>query len=249
MVTPNDIDAELILEIEGQFLTTEKFLRGIRAFFGILDDVTKNICENEQHICWSVQVESGSNLVCIKPKPGSSTQLVQRITDTVHKGIKSIEDQCEEPEYFSLQAIKQLQDLGNITNTDGGEEISIRVWHKHTPIAITRKTSAHVVELLKEGTKDHGSVEGRLQTISERGGFRFVIYEPVWDKSIICYVDDELFSEVLKNFGKRVEVFGIINYRRDGTPTSIKVERVVPFPKTDDIPDFRSVRGILRKYK
>lgn len=249
MVTPNDIDAELILEIEGQFLTTEQFLRGIRAFFGILDDVTKNICENEQHICWSVQVESGSNLVCIKPKPGSSTQLVQRITDTVHEGIKTFENQCEEPEYFSLQAIKQLQDLGNLTSTDEKKRTSIRVWRKRDLVVITHKTAAHVAEFLKEGTKDHGSVEGRLQTISERGGFKFVIYEPVWDKSITCYVDDELFGEVLKSFGKRVEVFGIINYRRDGTPTSIKVERVVPFPKTDDIPDFRSVRGILRKYK
>ena len=42
MVTKADIDADLTLEIDGEDITPEKFMRAARAFFGLVNEITKN---------------------------------------------------------------------------------------------------------------------------------------------------------------------------------------------------------------
>jgi hypothetical protein len=53
--------------------------------------------------------------------------------------------------------------------------------------------------------------------------------------------------EAVRAFGRRVEVYGAVRYRADGVPVSITAEEIVPFPSSEDLPGFRSVRGILRE--
>ncbi len=247
MVTTKDIDADLTLEIDGQSITPEKFLRGIRAFFGFLSEVTTIVCEDQEPVEWSVQVKSGSNLVGVHPVAGYPKKIVQEIIQSVKRGVETLENRSEEPEHISRKAISYLKELGGIAGVDEDDDTTVRVWIERKPVNVTYKTVAHIAELQKEGYQDHGTVEGKLQTVSERGGFKFVLYEPVWDESIKCYFEDELLKDALKCFGKRVQVSGLIKYRKDGSPTSIKVERIEPFPESEDIPDFRSVRGIFRK--
>jgi hypothetical protein len=51
---------------------------------------------------------------------------------------------------------------------------------------------------------------------------------------------------VFSNFRKRVEVSGIIHYRRNGTPISIDVERLEALPDDSELPSLDDVRGLLR---
>lgn len=95
-------------------------------------------------------------------------------------------------------------------------------------------------------TVDHGSVEGRLQTVSERGGFKFVIYDILWDRPIRCHLPETLIDRAMEAFGHRVEVYGLVTYRRDGKPLSIKVDAIEPLTVNRHIPSFREVYGILR---
>ena len=107
---------------------------------------------------------------------------------------------------------------------------------------------AHAIEILREAFEDHGSVEGLLQVASERGSFHVTVYEPLWDQPIRCSVTPERLQECLRLFGQRVEVFGLVRYRNDGTPISIEAEEIVPFPQVEGLPSPDDVRGILRNY-
>ncbi|MEG9883982.1 MAG: hypothetical protein V6Z86_05075 [Hyphomicrobiales bacterium] len=105
---------------------------------------------------------------------------------------------------------------------------------------MSHKSVAHADELFKKVfVEDHGSVEGRLEVATRHDSKYFRVYESVWGKSIQGFVNGDLPREALDYFGKRVEVHGLIRHRKNGTPESIKVEEIVPFPEPLEIPDYK----------
>lgn len=249
MATPDDIDAELTLEIDGQNVTPEKFLKGVRAFFGVLSSITKDTCEVDQPVKWLVQVKAGSNLVGIQPAAGASANIVAAITGRVLSSIKALENGADDLEDLPEAGLRHLRDLGAVVGLKEGDDTTVRVWRRKEPVGLSHKTVATAVDLLRAEYEDHGSIEGTLEMATVRGSQHFVIYEPVSNRPFRCYVGDDQFEQALSCFRKRVEVYGMIRYRADGSPTSIKVEEIVPFPDPEQLPHFREVRGILRNFE
>ncbi len=68
-----------------------------------------------------------------------------------------------------------------------------------------------------------GAVVGRVQTLSNRGGLRFNLYDTIHDKAVSCYLQqgqEELMREV---WGKRVTVSGTVSRERHlGRPVAIR---------------------------
>jgi hypothetical protein len=249
MAVNRDTLADLTLEIEGMGVTAERFLRGVEAFFGLVSEVTKRVCVDRPRIEWLVQVRGGSNLVGVRAAPGyPAPQMIEAVLRIVRDGIETLEERSEEPLHFSAPATKHLCNLGRIASTDDKDDTRIRVWVKQQKLDVTHKTVAHVAALLREVSTDYGSVEGRLQVASERHGLHFTVYEPLWDKPVRCDIPEQMLDDALKLFGKRIEVYGSIRYRRDGSPSSIKVEQIIPFPSRNDLPSAAEVRGILKGY-
>lgn len=249
MARPEEIDSDLTLEIDGQFVTPGKFLRGVRAFFGLLDEVTQAVSGTARQPDWAVQVKAGSNLIGVRPMTSNvDPGLIANILNEMRRGIGALEGNIDELQDFPIRAVRYVKDLGKIAGTDEHDDTTVRVWIRRDPVTVTHKSVATAAELLREAYEDHGSVEGRLQVASERGSLHVMIYEPLWDKPIRCYVKEEMLAQCLNLFGKRVEVFGLIKYRPDGHPISIEAEEIVPFPQVDQLPSPDDVRGILRNY-
>jgi hypothetical protein len=244
---PNEIDAELTLELDGTDITPEKFLRAVRGFFGVLDGVSREVSGGRERVRWTVHVKAGSNLVGVLPARGAPATIVDRVVGVVRTGIETLEDRAEAPEGFPNLAVRYLRDLANIAGTGERDDTRVRVWARRAPVAVTHQAVAHAADLLGEVTEDHGSVEGRLLVTSARGALHFEIDEPVWEQRIRCYIEENLLDEALACFRRRVEVYGRIKFRRDGTPLSIKVDRIVPFPERHELPDFLRVRGVLQE--
>jgi hypothetical protein len=100
----------------------------------------------------------------------------------------------------------------------------------------------------------YGAIEGRVQTLSNRGGLRFTLYDLLHDRAVSCYLQ-EGHEEIMRDaWGKVAAVGGWIS--RDpltGRPTTIRqvtTVRVVPElkvsyrdarsvspPKTDLLPE------------
>lgn len=247
MATAADIDGDMTLELDGADVTPERFQRAVRAFFGVVGEVTKSVCEGKPRVEWRVQVKQGSNLVGINPMPGFRPETVGVIASAVRDGIAALEeDGLSPPPHFSDTALRYVHELADTTVTKHQQDFRIRLWAKKQIVPVTNRLAVASTMLLTGQVEDYGSIDGRLQTLSDRGAMRFVIYETLSDRGVPCFIEPEHLAEAMKSFQQRVEVYGLIRYRPDGMPVSIKVDGIVPFPADDSVPDIHEVHGILR---
>lgn len=247
MAIKSDIESDLTLEVDGHAITPDKFLRSVRSFFAILDEVTREVGGKPNAVRWSVTVKHGSNLVQVSPQPGYDPAIIGVVTEAVADGLSQIEERETRPAHFTEKALRSLRDLSSAVGRTDSDDTTVRVWVRRNPIDITAKAAANVSGLLGSDHKDYGSIEGLLQTLTERGRLQFIVYERLWDIQARCYIPDNLVEEALAAFGSRVEVYGQIRYRKDGRPVSIDVDEIREFPAMEDIPSFRDVHGILRR--
>lgn len=247
VATKADIDTDLTLEIDGSNVTPEKFLRSVRTFFAILTEVTREVGGRPKAVEWRVNVKQGSNLVQVAPQPGFDPALINIVTSAVGNGISQLENIEARPDHFNERALKNLRELGSVVGRAERDDTIVKVWVRRDPIRVTEKSAANVSGILASEHEDYGSIEGRLQTVTERGRLQFIVYEQLWDKAIRCYMPDHLTEAAMGAFRARVEVYGLIRYRKDGQPISIFVDELVKFPPENEIPSFQDVHGILRQ--
>ena len=247
MAVKQNINADLTLEIDGKNITPDKFLRSVRAFFAILGEVTSKVAGKKGGVQWQVKVREGSNLVGVSPEAGYAPAVVAEIVSAMSDGLEQLESRAAQPKFFSERAIKSLRELADVVGTSDGDDTIVRVWAGKAPINVTHKSVAHIAELLASEHEDYGSIEGRLRTVTDKGGLHFVVHEPLRDQAIRCFIPEKLIETAIQNFRNRVEVYGLIKYRKDGKAVSIYVDDLVPFPSKQEIPSYRDVHGILRE--
>lgn len=245
MATPDDIEAPLTLEIDGTRVTPDKFVRAVTAFFEMVRDLSSI---SEAQADWRVQVKQGSNLVGVFPTPTVPPVVVERVLSTIGTGVAGFEREAREQMAFNDRAMKSLRKLGQVAGTTDSDDIAVRLWIGKRPQPVTYRSVFHVTELLEATYQEYGSVTGKLQTLSERGGLKFVIYEPIWDRPVRCIIPDRLLDDAMAAFGRRVEVYGPVKYRRDGMPFSVFVNDIEVMPNPNELPSFRDIRGILRNH-
>ena len=246
MATRTDIGADLTFEITGGVVTPERFQRALVAFFGLLAEVTKAVKTEGERVDWRVQVKQGSNLVGISPGPGVPSALAVSVGRAIVSGLKTLEDAPAEPMHFNEKALASVNRLASNIGTHVDDDTKIRIWGENVRVPITPRLARNVADLIGEAYTDYGSVEGRLRTISEAGAFRIVIYEPIFGRAIPCNIPERLMQRALSLFGRRVEAYGDISYRRNGLVNRVAVQEIVAFPAEEDLPDHEQVRGILQ---
>jgi hypothetical protein len=248
MAKKTDIDADLTLELDGKSLTPEKFLRGVRAFFALVNDVTRAAAGPKEFVHWVVQVKSGSNLIGIEPRNYNvAPAVLNGIYSTIQHGIESIEDEAAVPVGVPESALKHIRDLAALVGTTDGDDTKVRVWAKKQPVKVTHKAVAHVAELFAEEYEDFGTIEGRIQVISDQGTLHVFVMEPIKGRRVRVHFDEEMLPNFIAAFRKRVEIAGRIKYRRDGTQISISATALSEFPDSKDLPSIREMRGIFKE--
>jgi hypothetical protein len=249
MATKDDIDTDLTLELDGRNVTPEKFMKAVRAFFGLVNEVTRGLAGPKEFINWTVQVKDGSNLVGISPAHANVRPMVlDNIYALVHEGIASLENSASEPEGLPEPALKHIRDLGSVAGSgDDDDDTKVRIWAKKLPAPITHKAAAHVALLLAEFYEDFGSLDGKVHVISDEGDLHVFISEQISGRRVRCFFEEEMLPRFLAAFRKRVEVKGTIKYRRDHKPISIFATGLTEYPSNKDLPSFREMRGIFRE--
>jgi len=121
LATKADIDAEITLELDGADLTPDRFQQAVRAFFGMLEEVTKSVCQGKPRVEWRVQVKQSSNLIGVNPVPGFRPETVGLISSSVYSGIASLgEDRVEYPPHFHEEARRHAHELAKIVAAKPG---------------------------------------------------------------------------------------------------------------------------------
>lgn len=240
---------EITLKLDGALITPEDFKKAVQAFVELLLTVTEEIAHGGKRPLWNMSVREGSTILVARPVPDVQTRKAARATI---KQVKSTVTKIERGRFdFSeftsktLYAVRELASLPAKLNRNGISTVTIGGGEgKAAPL--TSKTADFLKKNLGAQRNSIGSIEGKLSTISERGTFQFVVFDSLADRGINCFLDQDKFRDAHAAFGKRVSVFGLIQYDRDGKPLSIRVEKIRILRNLSEMPPIEAFLGVLK---
>ena len=244
MATPDQIPTDLTLEI-GEAVAPERFIAAARAFFGYVEEVSKSLVDQGDGAAWVVHVREGSTLIGVGPAPASPPPSAA-VYRAVQRGVEELGAGRLDGSDLSEAALRHLRTLSEFTDGSHGKPVPIHVWVQKKPVAVNPEIAHVIREDQKVSYEAYGTVEGRLRAIQDRGSVTLQIRDDLLGLTLDCYVSEDQLPEAFSNFRKRVEVSGLIHYRRNGLPASIEAHRILPLPEDTDLPSADEVRGLLR---
>jgi hypothetical protein len=240
---PEDIPSDLTLEI-GRNLSPEKFVTTVRAFFGYVKEVSETLAQGAA-VEWTVEVKGGSALIGVAPTEYVPPEVVEAVYQKVVTGIEHVRNGDIDHSGLTEPALRHLRTLSEVSEGDKRRPVEMRVWVKRKPTAMSADIGRVITEDWRTEYSDFGTVEGRLETIQDKGTLLIYVRDLLFNSSVRCYFDEAMLPQVFDSFRRRVEITGTIHYRRNGTPTSIEAASIVQLPDDADLPSADDVRGIL----
>jgi hypothetical protein len=232
----------LTLDLEGSRIPADRFKRAVNAFIDLVEQVGREV--SGRRVDWIVSVKGGSAHLSASPEPAPRVPAAL-IVKAISSGMRLMERRAQRPRHFSDEALVSARELANVA--DGKGIVSAQITSdKVAPVAVSKRTALHVETLLDAFIKDYGTIEGRLESMSRRGGPHFFVFDALTDEAVRCYIREEKMHDVLGAFGRRVAVSGLVRYRKtNGQPMSVEVETIFVFPPEEKLPTADDVYGIL----
>jgi hypothetical protein len=229
--TPDTVPSDLALEI-GDDLSPERFVAAARAFFGYVNEISQALAPSGEHLRWTVKVREGSALLGVVPAAATDPQLVQSIYAKAENGVRWLASGNIDQSGLPEPAIKHLRALSELTEGQRGALLNVRLWIKRVPVDVDAGIAEVVRQDWRTDYKDFGTVEGRLETIQDRDGTLLLqIRDSMLRQTIRCYFPEEMLAEAFSSFRKRVEIGGLVHYRKNGTPVSIEARHIERLPE------------------
>lgn len=239
-----NIPSDLTLEIS-EAISPERFLAAVRAFFGYIEEVGNAIKSEGENLSWTVRVREGSSLIGVDPTPSASRQLIENVYAKVEESIRHLDNGDIAGARLPDAALKHLLTLAEFAERPRIKSNPLQMWVRRKPVAMGHIIGRVIREDRQADYSDYGTIEGRLETIQDRGKLEIRIRDVMFRQVVSCHFTEEMLPEVFENFRKRVEVSGVIHFRKNGAPISIKVEEIVRLPDDSELPTATDVRGIL----
>lgn len=241
---------DLRLQLEGQ-VTLQRLGEALDAWTDLLQEVGRDVAgaASRDAVRFVItEAKGGSLTLDVRPQPAKRSvpaSVMPRIARAVTSGIRALEHTAKRPKYFSDTALVSLRDLARLTSP---ETPSVKVSNGDGErITLSSRLLAHVEEVLAPELESIGTVEGKLEGLITHGKSRFLIFDPVTGRQVVCYFGGRIeWQDVIKAFGKRVAATGIIRSRRSGEKVSIVMSRLYVFPSDDELPSATDVLGILK---
>lgn len=244
MATPEQIPTDLTLAL-GDDLAPDEFIAAVRNFFGYINEITASQEGDGSEVGWVVKVMEGSSLIGLEPSPSAPPSRLAMIYEKARYAPLAVARGDFVGAGLTDKAINHLKALSDLSERHGDKQ-SVNLWVKREPINIGGGIARIVQQDWETDYHDLGTIEGRLETISDAsGGIKIRIKDYLYPKAIACIVPEQMVKKVLDSFRRRVEVEGRIHYRRDGTPISIEAMQIETLPEDGDLPSASDVRGIM----
>lgn len=244
-------DADIHLGVEGQ-VTLAGLTRLVESWTDFLDEIGKSVTghPSARAVRYVVTEASGGSFTLrVRPQPASEdvpAHVIPRIAPTVISGIRELQRQAKRPRHFSDDALDKLRDLARLT---GPETPTLTVnggGRDDRPVALSSEVLAHVEAVLTPAFRTIGTIEGELEGLIIHGRKRFLLYDRMAGRQVVCYFGDAVSWEEIRDlFGKRMAVTGEIRSRRSGERASINVSSYYVFPREEDLPSAEEVRGLI----
>lgn len=248
--TADPLSTGLRLQLEGQ-VTLQRLGEALDAWTDLLQEVGRDVAgaASRDAVRFVITAaKGGSFTLAVRPQPGRKSvpaAVMPRIAKTLTSGIRALEHRATRPKHFSDTALIKLRDLARLTSP---ETPSVKISNgEGAGITLSSRLVAHVEAVLAPELESIGTVEGKLEGLITHGKSRFLIFDPITGRQVICYFSGRIeWQDVLRAFGKRVAASGLIRSRRSGEKVSISASRLHVLPADDELPSASDVLGILK---
>jgi hypothetical protein len=245
MATADQIPSDLTLEI-GVDLSPERFMAATRAFFGYIEEIGRMTAPDGVAPDWVVRVREGSSLIGLDPAPATPIAVVRAVYARAQSGVSALAHGDIESAALPDAALKHLRTLSDLMGANRGAPAAMRIWVERKPIVLSPEIAETIKEDWRIDYRDYGTIEGRLEAIQDYSGLELRVRDLALRLIVKCYVPEDMLDEAFRHFRKRVEVAGLIHFRRNGIPISIDVTRIEELPDDNSLPSIEEVRGIMR---
>lgn len=214
------------------------FADGIQHFRGLVDALTAEL-SREAAIEWEVEeLEGGSAVTVIRgesEQPAGVERVCRAVVDvgkTIQRGGDLLYGDTVRSQARGVTAILN----GRVT------AITFETPEDEAIIYSRPPGEAPPPPLLRS----YGAVEGRVETLSRRGGLRFSLYDPLDDRAISCYLQEGLQDRMRDAWGHRAIVEGVVS-RDPTTGRAINIRRVSNVIVYPDVPagTYLRARGVV----
>lgn len=238
--------AETITLVLTGDVSLAEFARAISGLRTLLNNLSKEVGGGAD-IQWNVDdLERGSTIASFRgaaKKPSQQPEVARVVRAYGEVGV-ALEKRLQMP--YSLAVARSADNIVGILN---GRVESIRFETEEIDATILSPDFASdrsANSPLPAYTTSYGAVEGRVQTLTNRGGLRFTLYDLLNDRAVSCYLKEGYEDLMRDAWGKLVTVEGIVN--RDafrGTPQTVRqITRVEPIAEAEP-ESYREARGIV----
>lgn len=244
MATVDQIPSDLAIEI-GEDLSPADFMAAARHFFGYVDEVVRQRAPEGEPIKWTVKVHEGSAVLAAVAPLDAPEPVLDAVYADIGNAVDRLEGGDVDGAGVSEAALKHLRGLSGLAEGRRGRPVPMRFWIRKQPRVIAPEIARVISEDWRTAYNDFGTVEGKLEAIQDRQGLQISIKDPLLKQAVRCNLPDSLLEQAFQSFRKRVEVSGLIHYRRNGVPTSISASQIYELPDDATLPTHDDVRGIL----
>ncbi|HEX4122244.1 MAG TPA: hypothetical protein VH619_16625 [Verrucomicrobiae bacterium] len=239
---------QIELKIDSAKLRPQQFIEAAQSFVTIVQGVAKNI--SGHLVVWVIEVDKGSDRVrMVADRPGVE---YEKSIDAVTHGLKALRGEIREIPYgFSPIEMAALRSLAALRTSEGMRDISI------TSGSVPESVPENIIPLIdflttRQKHEEFGSIEGTIANVSFRQGFICTIQDPIEQRDILCYLQNQECQEQVMRAGlrrARVLADGLVHYSEQGFPVSITADYIRVFPDETELPGLEDIQAIYKSYK
>ena len=219
----------------------------------LLETISRDFAPAGVELQWEVIAASLRSplKMAFAPRPGElngeAVEIGKQVSDACFRGMRQLAKKPDLPPHFDEEALEAATELALAGRKDD-LTVSVAVDRKRC-VQLTPQAVDNIRQVM-QGTRryiDFGTIEGKLDTVSVRGGPNIVIWEVLTNYRVVCAIAPEMLAEILDNaktfLGARVAVTGRITYAND-RPKSIQVEKFRRLRTVDELPQFEAIPPI-----
>jgi hypothetical protein len=226
------------------YLDGEPTLDDLATALDALRDMLSGLADTPEQaaISWTVDALERSSALATFRGVATNPQDVVHVTDRYLQTARAIQSGAS----IDKRVAPATQKLLGLLN---GRMPHFRLETADDDVTISTQTAppAVVVENITSLPVTFGAVEGRIQTLSNRGSLHFTLFDLVRDKAVSCYLQEGQQELMRDAWGRIAIVEGRI--KRDletGRPQTIRQVRRVTFVQEGHRGDWRRAEGALR---
>jgi hypothetical protein len=181
-------------------ITIQSFAAAISNLQTLVQELTKEL-GGENKVEWFIQdLQTGSATATIRGEADVLTQ-VEKVVDAYYEVGKALES-GQRPN-FKDPVVKAARGITNILDK---QVTSIRFETADNDAVIYRQPSTLAPRV--GITKAYSAIEGRVQTLTNRKGLRFTLFDVLHDRAVSSYLEEGQEETMREAWGKRVIIEG-----------------------------------------